>query len=541
MALSQRNSIRLISQEPYRGRIFDRNNRVLADNILSFDVVIVPQELKDKDTVFARLADILNIDAKEIHGRYSRGYLNPFTPVIIADGISKIQAITIKEEGLDMPGVNVELNSKRYYPLRSTAGHVLGYVAEIDKSRITKLKDYGYDIKDKVGYSGLEEFLDIYLRGEKGGQQIEVDSLGRQVRLLGFKPPERGSDVQIAIDSELQEIADNLLVGKKGAVVIMDIHTGEVLVLSSSPAYDPNVFIESKDKKELNYYLTSPDAPLFNRAISGQFPPASVFKVVTATAALREGKIKKQTSFDCAGRMKIGNRVFKCWYTHGTQDLFSAMANSCDVYFYNVGLIAGPDAISQTAKDYGLSSRTGIDLPNEMSGFVPSRAWRRLSRFQGWYDGDTANFSIGQGELLATPIQLARMMAIVANGGFMVKPHLTKSIAGREIEYKNDKKLNINKKYIDLIRESLRTPVSYETGTASPLNIKELAMCAKTGTAQVAGQEPHGWVAGFFPAKKPRYSFCIFLQNSGSGHYACLLGKELFQEAVKRGKFSEKE
>ena len=438
---------------------------------------------------------------------------------------------------MDCAGVDVALIARRYYPYASCAAHVIGYMGEIDKSRITKLKDYGYYVKDKVGYSGIEEKFDIYLRGEKGGQQVEVDSQGRQVRLLGYKPPAMGRDVELTIDLDLQQIADKLMDGKKGAFVLMDVSTGEILVLSSAPAFDPNIFVQRKDSGALAALLTSQDAPLFNRAISGQFPPGSVFKVVTAVAALKNKKISTSTTFVCSGSLRVGNRDFKCWNVHGSLDFFQAMAHSCDVYFYHLSLLAGADAVTTTAHEFGFSVPTGIDLSHEAAGFIPTRLWKRLSRFENWYDGDTANLSIGQGFVLVTPLQLARLMAVVANGGYLVEPHLTKAVDGVPIEEKEPKKINIPEDVLDTVRESLRGPVSLDSGTAHSLEVGDLEICAKTGTAQVIKERSHGWVAGFFPKSKPKYAFCILLENVDTSHYACELGSEFFKTAHEAKRF----
>jgi penicillin-binding protein 2 len=535
--LSLRNSIRLISEVPRRGKILDRNQKVLADNIISFDVVVTPQEFKNKKHIFQRLSEILSKDPETLSRIYEKGYLNPFTPVVIASGVPKTTAIIVEEEGLDLGGVSVQLNARRYYPLLTGACHVLGYMGEIDKSRITKLKDYGYDIKDLVGYSGIEEEDDLYLRGERGGQQVEVDSAGRQVRMLGYKPPLVGKDVELTLDLDMQSAADNLLKGKKGAFVLLDIETGEVFVLSSAPAFDPNIFVEKKDRKALSDVLTSSSAPLFNRAISGQFPPGSVFKIVTAVAALKNKKITPATSYLCPGSLKVGNRNFKCWSTHGLQDFYQAMAYSCDVYFYRLSILAGADAMTEAAHDFGFAAVTGIDLSHEATGFIPSRLWKRLKYFDNWYDGDSANFSIGQGFVLVTPLQLARMMATVANGGYLVEPYLTKAVDGVSVERKEPKRIDVPEDVIGVIKESLRLPVQLESGTAHSLEVAGLEICAKTGTAQVFGAKAHGWVAGFFPMSKPKYAFCILLENVDTSHYACELGREFFQEMKEKGKW----
>lgn len=535
--LSLKNSIRLLRQESYRGRMYDRNNNLMVDNVLSFDVVIIPQELKNKEDVFKRLSGILLIDKEQLLKNYKKEYLNAFKPVQVAKAVSKTDAIRIEEAKFDLPGVTIELNSKRFYPHASIAGHVIGYMGEIDRSRITKLKEYGYDIKDKVGFSGIEEQYDIYMRGEKGGQQIEVDSLGRQVRMLGFQPPVAGKDVWLTIDLELQQVSDQLLEGKKGALILMDVNTGEIIVMSSAPSFNPNVFIDRNDTKALNYILTSEDAPMFNRAIRGQFPPGSVFKVITALAAFRVKKIHPSLTYICLGKMKIGNRFFKCWADHGAQDFYEAMAHSCDVYFYHLGLMAGADGMAVMARDFGLGGLTGIDLPGETAGFVPSRLWKRMSKLEGWYDGDTANFSIGQGFTLTTPLQMTRLMAAIANGGYLVEPHLIKRIGEETYKKKEPKKIKIDLGDINLVRDSLRFPVSSDSGTAHDLNIEGLEICAKTGTAQVSDKQSHGWIAGFFPKSKPKYAFCLFLENAGSSHYACQLAGQLFTQGLLRKKF----
>jgi penicillin-binding protein 2 len=277
---------------------------------------------------------------------------------------------------------------------------------------------------------------------------------------------------------------------------------------------------------------------LFNRAISGRFPPGSIFKTMTALAALKTKKISRQTTYNCTGRLHIGNRDFKCWATHGLQDFFHAVAHSCDVYFYQLGLVAGADGLANMAHEFGLASPTGIDLPQEASGFIPSRLWKRLVHFEGWYDGDTANFSIGQGYVLVTPLQLARLMAAVANGGYLVEPHLTKAIGGVDVAVRPAKRIKVSKEDLDLLREALRYSVQMEDGTAHNLDIAGLEICAKTGTAQIHNGVSHGWVAGFFPFHAPRFAFCILLENAGTSHAACELGRQLFEEVSKREKFN---
>jgi len=533
--LSRRNAVRLIPQEPYRGRIYDRHGRLMADNVLSFDVVIIPQELGDREETFAHLAALLGMTAEKVAYAYKKGYLNPFTPVPIASGIDKEKAIIVAEQELDLPGVAVHLNAKRFYPSGEVTAHVLGYISEIDRERITRLKSYGYDLKDKVGMSGLEETLDIFLRGEKGGEQIEVDSLGRKVRLIGYRPSAFGSDVTATLDLELQQLAYAAMRGYAGAFVVMDVKTGEVLVLCSKPSYDPGVFIDRSQTKRLNEYLTSAGAPLMNRATCAAIAPGSVFKVVTAAAALRARGFSSSMTYVCRGRLRVGDRYFQCWSTHGPQDFFQGVAHSCDVYFYHLGFRANPDGMARTAHEFGFGEKTGIDLPQEVAGFIPSRVWKNLARLENWYDGDTANFAIGQGFVQVTPLQLARMMAAVANGGLLVSPRLTKAIAGEAVVERPAKRVHLDKEQLAMIRKALRYPVSLSSGTAHNLDIEGLGICAKTGTAQVTGMPAHGWVAGFFPEDEPRYAFCVFLEHGGSSHAACEVAREVLEEAKKRG------
>ncbi|MGE5280373.1 MAG: penicillin-binding protein 2 [Deltaproteobacteria bacterium] len=535
--LSQRNAIRVIRQEPYRGRFYDRGGRLLADNVLSFDVVIIPQELSDRQRTFARLAALLGLTAGEVERIYKKGYLNPFTPVVIAGAVPKEEAIAVAEEELTLPGVTVNLDAKRQYPYGPVTAHVLGYLSEIDRERITRMKSYGYDLKDKVGVSGLEETLDIFLRGEKGGEQIEVDSQGRKVRLIGYQPSTMGKDVTTTLDLDLQQAAYAAMQDRKGAFVMMDVRTGEVLVLLSLPSYDPNVFIDRSDNLRLGAYLTSPEAPLFNRATSGAFPPGSVFKAVTAAAALRARPFPVSMTFVCRGRLKVGDRYFKCWSTHGPQDFDQAMAHSCDVYFYHLGFRANPDGMTHMAHAFGLGELTGIELGNEVAGFIPSRVWKNLTRLENWYDGDTANFSIGQGYVMVTPLQLVRMMAAIANGGILPSPHLTKDIGGEPVVVRPVRHVGVDAESLAMVKDALRYPVSLPTGTAHELDVSGMSVCAKTGTAQVNDKPAHAWVAGFFPQEDPRVAFCVLLEHGETSHEAVAVARKVIEEGKARGKW----
>ena len=530
--LSKKNIIRVVSLEAARGRIFDRNGTVIADTIPSFDVCIIPQEVKHKIPLFKKLSKLLRVPVKKIKENYKKEYLNPFTPVRICKKLNKDKIITLEENKLQLQGVIIDIQPQRSYPFKRTASHLLGYLGQIDISRITKLKPYGYKLSDLVGYSGVEERYDLFLRGEKGGEQIEVDNRGQRVRTVGYKPSKAGRDIQVTIDIRIQKIVDKFMKGNKGAVVIMDAYSGEIISLSSYPNYDPNDFIKRKDDSIRNL-LKDKGSPLFNRAISGQFPPGSVFKLVTAIAALEKRPSLKNKEFVCEGSMKIGNRDYRCSSRHGRENLREAVVHSCNIYFYNLGMLIGPEAINKYAHRVGLARKTGIDLNYEAKGFIPSPNWKRIIRFQSWHKGDTANMSIGQGEVLVTPLQMVRMVSIFVNGGKLVQPHLIKAVGSKQLDIAKEKVVKLNdKKALSNIKRYLYDVIDDPEGTAHITKIKGLEIYGKTGTAQVSGKKSHGWLVGLVGKNKPKYAFCIFLENGGSSHDACLVAKKILEEML---------
>jgi penicillin-binding protein 2 len=531
--LSRGNCIRLITQEAKRGTIYDRNGVVIADNRISFDVAVTPQELKDPDGIFGYLSRVLQRDQDDLVRKYRLNRWVPFAPVIVARNIQREEAIRLEENKNQLPGISVQINAKRFYPFGPACSHILGYIGQIDRFRVTKLKDYGYKVKDMVGYSGVEEYYDNFLRGEDGGTQIEVDSKGNQERLLGLRLPTDGKDITLTVDSRIQKIATDLLDGRRGAVVFMDPASGEIWCLVSSPAFDPNAFIERNDDALLSGYLRNPSSPLLNRAIKGLYSPGSVFKIITALCGLESGKISPPTSFFCKGIFELGNREFSCGEPHGIQDLRMAMVHSCNVYFYHVGLMAGPEMLNKYAREFGLGSPTNIDLPSESRGLVPSRLQKKISKNEQWYNGDTVNFSIGQGDILTTPLQMVELMSIFVDGATGIRPHLVKKIEEKDVAYPSAAtKLKIKSESLAGVRSYLRSVVADSTGTAHILDIEGLGVAGKTGTVQVSKGDPHAWFVGFFPVKKPRLVFCVFLENGGSSYNACVVAKEILEAMV---------
>ncbi len=524
--LSMRNRIRVVALEGARGKIMDRNGEVLADNQLTFNVSVVSQDIDDRRALFNYLARAIGVSAEELNKRFRRKFLTPFTPVVIAEDVPRDVAVEIEENKFAFPGVMVEESYRRVYPQGSVGAHILGYVGKISRAKMEKLKDYGYSLQSIVGYSGVEEFYDDDLRGESGGRQIEINNRGQEVRLLGLRNPTIGKNVMLTVDQDLQEAADEILLGRRGAVMVMDASNGEVLALVSSPSFDPNDFVNANQRGSLNAYFQDQASPLLNRVTSGQYPPGSVFKVPVALAAMETKHINAHTTFVCPGYYSIGDYRFGCTHVHNDEDLIRALIHSCNVYFYRVGLLVGSDEVRRYARVMGLNAKTEIDLPFESAGSVPSRGTYRSGR---WFTGDTINFSIGQGKVLATPVQLVKMMSVVANGGKIVQPHLLLSVDDRPSDrYAKSSMVKISPNTLNRLEEGLRGVVEDPEGTAHELALPDLKSYGKTGTAQAGGdKEHHAWYVGYTRSKIRTVVYCVFLENGGSSHNAVALAREL--------------
>ena len=529
-ALSDKNCIRLFEQEGARGKILDRAGDIIVDSALSYDVMVVPQDQETMKTLFEEISKIVNLPAEVLKKRYRKSPVSSSLPVLIVKDIDLHKAIALEERKIDLNGVTVQLNPIRNYPYGSLASHVIGYLQEIDHWRLTKLEDYGYKTRDIVGYTGVEEKYDYYLRPEEGGTVIEVDHRGRLMRILGVRLPKNGKDIWLTLDLKMQKIVEDVFIDRSGSVVIMDPYSGEIAALTNGPNFNPLAFVK-KNPALLSPLFTDPQAPLLDRTLSSTYPAASVFKLVVAAAALDTGKINPAATFVCPGYLDIGNKRFKCWETHGAQDLSQAIAHSCDVYFYHTGLLLGAQAIHDWATKFGFGKPTQVDLPYEVPGVVPGPLWKKINRLQAWYDGDTANFSIGQGDLLVTPLQVAKMTAVFANQGFLVTPYIVKAIDGKDMSsYKKRlHKISFKKNTLEIIREGMREAVSSPGGTAGTLSSLPVAVAGKTGTAQVTRGQPHAWFAGFFPFDNPKYVIVVFLEHGGSGQAAVGIAKQIIE------------
>jgi penicillin-binding protein 2 len=534
--LSNKNCIRLLTQVGARGRILDRQGRVIIGNRLSYDVLILPQDEKQIEAALDKLSSILPVSYDNLKEAFKKGYLSSSIPVTVAKSIDAKKAIILEELKLNFPAIVIQPHPIRDYPYNRLACHVIGYLNEIDHWRLTKLGDYGYKTKDIVGFGGIEEKYDYYLRQEEGALSVEVDHRGSFIRVLGFKPPKNGKDVQLTLDLKIQKIVEDNLGDRKGSIIIMEPYTGEIIAMASSPGFSPAAFIK-KSGAYITGLFSDPQAPILNRAISGVYPAGSVFKVVVASAALETGKINLDTTFLCTGSTYVGRQEFSCWDKHGLQNLLMALTHSCNVFFYKTGLLVGAQNLHDYALKFGLSRPTFIDLPYESSGFVPSPLWKRISRFKSWFGGDTANFAIGQGDLLVTPIQITRMMAVFANKGMLVNPYLVRAVDNQDISAYQRKftKAPLKKSTINYVNQGLRSVVGESSGTGNILAKLPVEVAGKTGTVQVPQGQPHAWFAGFLPYKNPKFVICVFLEHGGSGQASCRLARQIIEMMNQEG------
>ncbi|MEI6863058.1 MAG: penicillin-binding protein 2 [Candidatus Omnitrophota bacterium] len=537
--MSKNNSIRIIPIDGPRGKILDRNGQVLVTSRLSFDAAIVYQELGDRERLFRAFRDTLGITDKDIEKALAKSRKKPYAPVAIVEDIDKDKAVALEESSCDIPGLEIATRSKRDYILKNSGAHIFGYISEMTENELLDMKDYGYRSGDLIGRSGVEKYYDSYLRGVDGGTQIEVDNRGKEMRSLGVKEPSSGKDIYLTIDKSIQLACDKLLGEHKGAAIVMDPRTGEILALASHPAFDPNIFVRPDTSQErLDLLRDKVGRPMSDRAISGLYPPGSVFKIVTAAAGLESNRISKNTQFTCNGSYKLGKATFDCWKKegHGPQNIVGGLKYSCNVFFYSMGRIVGVDIIENYAKMFGFGKLTGIDLPDEVKGIAPGREWKRLYRKAVWYEGETINYAIGQGYLMVTPIQVLNMMAEVANNGTIVHPHIVKRIGDNFIPAQKSKRLDIREGTLKIIKQGLFEVVNGEHGTGARAKSEGVIAAGKTGTAENPLGKTHAWFSGFAPFDDPKICVVVFLEHGGKGGLepAGIAGG-IFKEAKDRG------
>jgi penicillin-binding protein 2 len=456
-------------------------------------------------------------------------------PVRVRRGLSLEDVAKVEEWKLELPGVVVEVEPQRVYPGSRFAAHLLGYVREANDDQ---LKQGRYRRGDMVGQTGLERLLDEHLRGRDGGERIEVDALGRQIRVMQRAEPTAGAHVVTTVDRRIQEAAERAMEGHAGSIVVMDPRNGDVLAMVSTPAFEIDRFTGTIDREAWIALIKDPAHPMLNRTVQSQYAPGSVFKIIVAAAGLQETKIAPMDKIHCAGDYSIGGHTFKDWKEggHGTVDMRRAMVQSCNVYFYQAGLKIGMDHITRYARAFGLGSGTGIDLPSEKVGLIPGRSGRRKT----WHAGETLNVSIGQGTVLVTPMQVARMLSAVANQGTLYKPRLVQRVEGVDgkLLYSEAPLVNgaveLSPMVWAFLHGSLLGVVNEGTGAATRLPGIEIA--GKTGTAQIIANskaekgQDHAWFASFAPVGEPRYVVVVMVERGGKGgQVAAPIAKEIYK------------
>ncbi len=559
--LSENNRIRLVSLPAYRGAIKDRNGETLVSIRPSFNLYVTPEDAGDLTETLTLLNKIIDFDKEEVFQRIKES--RTFKQVLIKRDIQRGAVAIVEEIKMRLPGVEIKVEPLRNYVYGELASHVLGYLGEISKDKLASLNDPSYQQGDFIGKNGLETIYETLLRGKNGYKEVEVDVSGREFKTLRKLPPRSGNTLTLTLDLRIQKVLEETLKGTSdepvsGSVVMMKVHTGEIIAIASEPAFDANLFAAGISRENWQNLTGDKLHPLQHRAISGQYPPGSTYKIVTALAGLEEKIITPDTTVYCPGHFRLGRGRYRCWKRggHGSMDLHSALVQSCDVYFYTVGHRLGIDKIYEYAKNLGLGDYTGIQLMGEKTGLIPSTQWKLENRKKAWLLGETISASIGQGYNLVTPLQQARFMATIANGGVSLKPLLVKKITDpddrliKEFHADVQHKSNISLENLELVREALLGVVNEAKGTGRLARLKNIKVSGKTGTAQVvklkASEEidkdekipyqfrDHAWFVAFAPYEKPEVAISVIVEHGGHGGAAAApVAKKLFEAYFK--------
>jgi penicillin-binding protein 2 len=548
LAEDNRISMRLLA--PPRGRILDRFGREIASNRRNYRVLLVAEQTSSVAGTLARLGELMPIDEGQ-RARVLREVARKrkFMPVMVAENLSWEDFARINIHSPELPGIQLDVGETRDYPFGPLFAHVAGYVAAVSQQDLSDNDDPLLDLPGfRIGKSGAERVYDLDLRGRAGDSRIEVNAYGRVIRELARQDGEPGSDLRLTIDADLQRFAYERMNGESGAVVVLDVLTGDVLTLVSSPGFDPNWFnvgITGEQWRQLN---TDKYRPLINKTIQGQYPPGSTFKMMVALAGLETGTITPEHRVSCPGQVTLGNATFHCWKKggHGSLSLLQGIEQSCDVYFYDVARRLGPDRIAEMARRFGLGQPTRIDLPNERGGLIPTREWKMAALGQAWSAGESLVIGIGQGYVLATPLQLAVMAARIANGGHAVEPRLVRGDdPGREAALARGvplgPSLGISPAALNVVVQGMIQVTNSQRGTAYGARIKIAGqeMAGKTGTSQVRRitkseresgaykrddkpweERDHAVFVGFASLGRPRYACAVLIEHGGGGSKA---------------------
>lgn len=549
--LSENNRTRLVLLEPARGLIYDRHGVLLANNVPSFSLYVTLEDVKDREALIQKLTDLLGLDAALIRKKLA-GKGSKLLPRKIKDRMTLRDATVIESHRLDLPGVMVQVESQRNYPGGVTAAHLLGYVGEISADQLEKPEFADLHQGSIVGQYGVEKSYDRHVRGQAGQKSVEVDALGHEKKTAVVEKSQAGNDLYLTIDVRLQKVAEELLGEEFGAIVALDPTNGDILAMASRPAFDPNVLSRELTTNQWIEIVQDEGRPLNNRASQGQYPPGSTFKIPMAVAALETNTMSPSSTVHCNGGYQFGKRLYHDWKAggHGSVALHSALVYSCDVYFYTVGQRMGIDVMADFGKDFGLGQGTGVELPSERSGIMPSSAWKQKAKNEPWLPGETISAAIGQGYVSVTPLQMASLIGTVANDGVSYRPRLVQAVMDRttgnlqELPAVPRGKVKAKPETLRLIKEALADVV--EVGTATRAKSSLVTIGGKTGTAQVAalrtGPEKdipkkfrdHAWFVAFAPVESPKIAVAVLAEHMGHGGSAAApLAKEVIETYIK--------
>ena len=560
MAEENRINLRLLT--PSRGQIFDRFGVPLAINQQNYQVLIKSENNPDIEktlTHLGRLIPLSAFDRKRILKDVSRK--RKFVPVLVREYLEWEDVARIEVNAPDLPGITIESGSLRFYPQGEAAFHALGYVGAVSPKhktgdRLLELPGF------KVGLSGVEQTFDLALRGKAGSSQLEVNALGRVIRELDRKEGKTGQNIVLTIDTSLQKQAMKALEGKTGSIVVLDVNTGATMVQASSPSFDPNNFTNGISENEWKELSEDERAPLRNKAIAGEYAPGSTFKMIVALAALEAGIINKNTSFFCSGSLTLGDGKFHCWkkHGHGLTNLKKGIAQSCDVYFYELSRRVGIDRIAIMAKRFGLGQNLDLDIPGSRPGLIPNKAWKKAAIGKSWVRGETLLAAIGQGFVLTTPMQLATMVARLANGGKAITPFVARDVISRnKIISRTDlpaSDMGLNPNHLRMVLKSMEAVINNQWGTAyrARIMVPGMGMGGKTGTSQVRRitqaerdsgiikneqlpwkRRDHALFVGFAPIVSPRYAISVVIEHGGGGSkIAAPIARDIMVDTLNR-------
>jgi penicillin-binding protein 2 len=549
---AESNRIRPVKIRPPRGVIYDRMGRPIVENALTFDISLVPEDAPDLERTIRNMSSIVKIDEASIRKALDEAasVRTKYDPVKIREEATWDEVALVEAHQEDLAGTIIEPEHRRHYPYEGLASHQLGYIGKVSQ---TQRKQEQTDIGMLAGQGGLEKIYDKLLRGTPGRRMIQVNAAGRKVKDLGIEEPRPGTDMYLTIDLDAQKAAEEGLGNRAGAVVAMDPNSGEILALASHPNFDPNMFPRGISPQDWVRLMDDSSHPMYNRAIQSVYPPGSTFKIVVALAGLEYGVINPDEEITCHGSLKSGNHSFRCWKKdgHGRISLHRAIVESCDVYFYTMGERIGWDRVAAYARKLGYGTLTGIPMPDEKPGLIPTEEWKKKRTGDIWRGGDTFINSIGQGFVLVSPIQACQLMSVVANGGYFYRPLLLKRSRNRETgevrTYSTDLygKIAIDPKALEEVRQALAGVIAEPGGTGHAARTPLATVAGKTGTAQVIAQKvagrrlsvntaDHAWFVAYAPVENPKIAVAVVVEHGGhGGSVAAPIAKKVIEEYLK--------